>query len=173
MKMKIALVFILFFFTHSFAQKKVKKANTFYVCLPCHNSCDTLLFNKPGKCNICDMSLVSVNDINSDKYKKTISICFYLQDGVEVLDFAGPLEVFTAAGFDVSIVSKNRDTIYTQGTLSIIPSYSIDNAPDTDVIVFFGGNTQLPSNDTTIISWIKSRAATTKYFMSVCTGAFF
>ena len=35
---------------------------------------------------------------------KKMTIAFYLQNGVEVLDFAGPLEVFTTSGFQVFTV---------------------------------------------------------------------
>ncbi len=38
-------------------------------------------------------------------------VLFYLQDGVEVLDFAGPMEVFRTAGFDVTVVAKTKSPI--------------------------------------------------------------
>jgi putative intracellular protease/amidase len=71
---------------------------------------------------------------------KRLKICFYLQDGVEVLDFAGPMEVFSYAGFEVFTVSKTKDPIISQGILKIIPDYGINNAPPADILAFFGGN---------------------------------
>ena len=101
-----------------------------------------------------------------------MTICFYLQDGVEVLDFAGPMEVFAYAGFHIFTVSRNKEPITSQGFLKILPDYSIDDAPPADILAFFGGNSGEPSGDPAVISWIKSRETATRYFFSVCTGAF-
>ena len=101
-----------------------------------------------------------------------LSVCFYLQDGVEVLDFAGPMEVFTDAGFKVFTVSRTKAPIKSQGVLTLVPDYSIEDAPPADILAFFGGNPGPSMRDTTLISWIRSRRAGTRYFFSVCTGAF-
>jgi transcriptional regulator GlxA family with amidase domain len=114
----------------------------------------------------------ALKDFKKKETSKDLSICFYLQDGVEVLDFAGPLEVFSAAGFKVFIVSRTKDKIAAQGTLAIMPDYSIEDAPPADIMVFFGGNTNTSSNDPALISWIQSRKKSTEYFLSICTGAF-
>jgi transcriptional regulator GlxA family with amidase domain len=100
------------------------------------------------------------------------TIAFYLQNGIEILDFAGPMEVFVDAGYKVFTVSKTKDPIYAQGVLKIVPDYSIEDAPPSDVLAFFGGNTGPSSGDTALITWIKSRQPQTKYFFTVCTGAF-
>jgi transcriptional regulator GlxA family with amidase domain len=105
-------------------------------------------------------------------YHKKMSICFYLQDGVELLDFAGAMEVFSYAGFQVFTVSKNKVPLVSQGILKITPDYSIDNAPPSDILAFFGGNYDPVSADEVVIKWARSRKAATHYFFSVCTGAF-
>lgn len=145
-----------------------------FVCAPCGGSCDKMTFEKAGNCPHCGMKLI---DKNSSEAKETtneteIKICFYLQDNVEVLDFAGPLEIFRVAGFDVFTVSKTKGPIKSQGMLTITPDYSITDAPSADMMVFFGGAHGGPSKDAELISWIKSRKDKTTYFMSVCTGAF-
>jgi transcriptional regulator GlxA family with amidase domain len=101
-----------------------------------------------------------------------MTIGLYLQDGVEVLDFAGPLEVFALAGFKIFTVSLRKEPITTQGILTIVPDYGIDEAPAADMLAFFGGEADRVSRDPVLISWIKSRQASTTYFFSVCTGAF-
>ena len=106
-----------------------------------------------------------------DGNDKHLKVLFYLQDGVEVLDFAGPMEVFSYAGFDVSVVSKTKDPIVSQGILKIIPDYSIDDAPSADILAFFGGNAAVAVQDTQVIEWLRS-AKTPEYYFSVCTGAF-
>ena len=152
------------------SDKKTTSGKVIFVCAPCSGSCDTLTFEKPGKCPHCSMTLINISDI--EQTQKELTICFYLQDNVELLDFAGPMEVFVVAGFNVFTVSKTKDKITSQGTLNIIPDYSIQDAPASDVMVFFGGAHSAPTNDDTVISWIQSRKKTTEYFMSVCTGAF-
>lgn len=102
---------------------------------------------------------------------KKLTVAFYLQNGVEVLDFAGPMEVFSYAQFQVFTVSKTKDPIVSQGILKIIPDYSIDDAPKADIIAFFGGNAGNASNDPKVIDWLK-RQPTPDYYFSVCTGAF-
>jgi transcriptional regulator GlxA family with amidase domain len=105
--------------------------------------------------------------MNQKKYK----VAFYLQDGVEVLDFAGPMEVFSYAQFEVFTVSKTKDPITSQRILKILPDYSINDAPKADIIAFFGGNAGNAYKDTQVIDWLKKQPVPDFYF-SVCTGAF-
>lgn len=100
------------------------------------------------------------------------TICFYLYDGVEILDFAGPMEVFSYAGFKVFTVSKTKEPLMSQGILKIIPEYSIADAPPADIFAVFGGDDEVAADDPEVISWIKSRDQATKSYFSVCTGAF-
>jgi transcriptional regulator GlxA family with amidase domain len=102
-----------------------------------------------------------------------MTICFYLQDGVEVLDFAGPMEVFSYAGFKIFTVSKKKEPLLSQGILRVIPEYCIDDAPPSDILAFFGGDSGVAAEDPAVIAWVQSRKAETKYYFSVCTGAFF
>ncbi len=155
-----------------FAQTK-KETDLAYFCQLCNNACDEIAFEKPGKCPHCNMELVKMSkaDRKAELSRKPVTIAFYLQDGIEVLDFAGPMEVFAYAGFKVFTVSKTKDPIISQGILKVIPDYSIADAPPSDIIAFFGGNAGSGFDDK-VISWLKSREKKTEYFFSVCTGAF-
>lgn len=104
--------------------------------------------------------------------EKKIRICFYLQNNVEILDFAGPMEAFAYAGFEVFTVSKTKDPIKSQGILTIIPDYSIADAPDADIMVFFGGNSGVAANDPDVIAWVKKKEKQAEHLVSVCSGAF-
>lgn len=147
-----------------------------YFCGICGGSCDTLVFAKPGVCPHCGMPLIHMSFAERrsllQNYNKEMTICFYLQDGVEVLDFAGPMEVFAYAGFHVFTVSRKKEPIVTQGILTILPDYSIEDAPPSDIMAFFGGNSGPSSKDSGVMEWIKRRKSSTSYFFSVCTGAF-
>ncbi len=134
-----------------------------YVCPPCGSDCDHLVFDKPGSCPHCQMPLIA---------KKAVkTIAFYLQDGVEILDFAGPMEVFSYAGYEVFTVSKSKEPIMAQRILRVLPDYSIEDAPKADILAFFGGNAGVAYQDKDVMDWIKSQTAVDYYF-SVCTGAF-
>jgi len=133
-----------------------------YICPPCGSACDKEVHDAPGVCSHCNMVLV-----RKDRSK---TIAFYLQDRVEVLDFAGPMEVFSYAGYKVFTVSKTREPIKSQGILTVVPDYSIEDAPEADILAFFGGNSNTPTNDKDVINWVKSQEV--DYHFSVCTGAF-
>ena len=144
-----------------------------WYCQPCQGDCDTIACAAAGTCVHCGMALVKQpkKKFNKTTPTKKMNILFYLQEGVEVLDFAGPMEVFANAGFTVSIVSKTKSPVTSQGILKIIPDYSIDDAPAADILAFFGGNSGNASNDPMVINWIKTQPAPAYYF-SVCSGAF-
>lgn len=134
-----------------------------YMCPPCNSTCDEIHYDTPGVCLHCNMVLVKKND------SKTIA--FYLQDGVEVLDFAGPMEVFVYAGYNVFTVSADKSPIRSQGILKVTTDYTLKNAPEADILAFFGGNSRAAFGNKKVIDWVKSQPDV-DYHFSVCTGAF-
>ena len=156
--------------------QRASKQDAAWFCGICGGSCDTLVFTAPGVCPHCGMTLLHMTFADRqallNNYHKQMTICFYLQDGVEVLDFAGPMEVFAYAGFHVFTVSKTKAPIISQGILKVLPDYSIDDAPPADIMAFFGGNSGPSSTDNSVMAWIRGRRSSTSYFFSVCTGAF-
>jgi len=165
--MKQSLLTLLISFAISYCSAQAANSGP-YACPPCNSTCDTISFSKEGTCTHCGMSLVKKASLT----QKPMTVCLYLQNGVEVLDFAGPMEVFSYAGAKIFTVSKTKAPIKSQGILTIIPDYDITNAPSFDILAVFGGNSGNASEDPNVIAWIKSRQPTTKYYFSVCTGAF-
>lgn len=148
---------------------RAQSEDSVFVCPPCNSSCDELTFVAAGTCPHCSMSLVHQDSITLLKDDRT-AVAFYLQSGVEVLDFAGPLEVLTYAGFKVFTVSKTKDPIISQGVLRVLPDYDLEDAPPADIIAVFGGNGFNTSQDTAVVNWIKNQQQAQIHF-SVCTGA--
>lgn len=141
-----------------------------YVCPPCGCQTDSQTYDRPGNCAECGMMLVLKSSL---KKENRMRIAFYLQNNVEVLDFAGPMEVFSYAGFEVFTVSKTKEPIKSQGILTINPDYSISDAPPADVLAFFGGgNAAKASDDPELLAWIRRQSDAVRYYFSVCTGAF-
>ncbi len=148
-----------------------QQSNQVYVCPPCNNHCDDLKSDKAGVCSHCNMTLILEEDLKNYKTPMKKRIAFYLQSGVEILDFAGPMEVFAYAGYEVFTVSKTKEPITSQGILKIIPDYDINDAPEAGILAFFGGNSSAASKNTAVINWVKSQQ-NIEYHFSVCTGAF-
>jgi transcriptional regulator GlxA family with amidase domain len=108
-------------------------------------------------------------------------------DGVEVLDFAGPFEVFSRtrlvpgldsrrsedeAPFHVFTVARTRETIHATGDLLVVPHHSFADAPKIDLLVVPGGfGTRPLMNDTPTLDWIRTVARSARKVTSVCSGA--
>ena len=142
-----------------------------YVCPPCGFDCHDLTFSEPGKCTVCGMKLIN------QKLMKNVAI--FLYEGVEILDFSGPGEVFAAAssytevgGFNVYTVAATKDPITSQGFVKIMPTYSIEDCPKPNIIVLPGGNTGPSIDNPAVIKWVQEEMAEGDYRLSVCTGAF-
>ncbi len=99
-------------------------------------------------------------------------VAILLFDGVDVIDYAGPFEVFMNAPMEVFTVSPNGATVTTAGGMKVIPTYSFDNAPAADALLVPGGNVRTIKSDPATLAWIKQREAQGNYIMSVCNGAF-
>jgi putative intracellular protease/amidase len=102
---------------------------------------------------------------------KKVAILIF--DGVQVIDYSGPLEVFSDAGFDVFTVaaSKNPVTTAAGDAVLLTPRYTFANAPQADLIVIPGGNFEATKNSATT-EWIKRETRHAEHTMSVCNGAF-
>ena len=111
---------------------------------------------------------------------KRRNVGIFIFDDVEVLDFAGPFEVFNVTGevldpapFHTYTIALTDNPIQARGQLSINPHYSIENCPQLDILLIPGGNgRKILRNDPTILEWVKNQYANVEYMLSVCTGAF-
>jgi putative intracellular protease/amidase/YHS domain-containing protein len=93
-------------------------------------------------------------------------------NGMELLDFAGPAEVFGSAGFQVRTVAATRTPVKCMGLVTLTPHYTFDDCPPPDIIVIPGGNTRTVSKDKRLIDWLLKVSPEAEVTMSVCTGAF-
>jgi transcriptional regulator GlxA family with amidase domain len=103
----------------------------------------------------------------------------FLFDDMELMDFAGPYEVFTAVNLaleemlcKVYTISETGSTIKTINGLQVLPDFSIDNSPQPEILVIPGGNgTRQLVNNLSFIQWLKSSAEKSEIVFSVCSGA--
>jgi len=122
---------------------------------------------------------------------RTLNIGIYVFDDMEVLDFAGPFEVFMTASrlymrafggegdasqaappFAVFTIADTRRLIRARGALSLQPHFVIANRPPIDVFIVPGGIVNAEMARPEIIAWIAETARAATVTASVCTGAF-
>ena len=121
----------------------------------------------------------------SNDARNTVGILIF--DDVEVLDFAGPFEVFsrtrTVAGadsrrtddsapFQTFTVARTPDAVTAVGGLKVLPHYAWSDAPPIDILVVPGGfGTRALLHDEATLAWIREMAGRSRQVTSVCTGA--
>jgi transcriptional regulator GlxA family with amidase domain len=114
--------------------------------------------------------------------KKQVGILIF--ENVEVLDFCGPFEVFSAtrlneerrreeaSPFNVFLVAETRQPIVTTGGMKVLPDYDLDDCPKLDILVVPGGwGTRKEMGNDRLLRWIAARAAQVETLTSVCTGS--
>jgi transcriptional regulator GlxA family with amidase domain len=114
---------------------------------------------------------------NGPVSQRTVAILAF--DDMEVLDFAGPYEVFNVAGelgegepFSVFSVGLTGAPVVGRGGFTVLPTYALDEAPPPDLLVVPGGaGTRALTKDERLLAWVRERAAEVELLLSVCTGA--
>jgi transcriptional regulator GlxA family with amidase domain len=115
----------------------------------------------------------------------TRNVGIYIFDEVEVLDFAGPFEVFSVASrvkpvlqpgvpkpFEVFTIADMIRSVRARGGLVVQPAYDITNHPKIDLFIVPGGVVTAELKRKSVIEWIAKSAAASSITASVCTGAF-
>lgn len=109
--------------------------------------------------------------------KPTVAILLF--DEVEVLDFAGPFEVFAVTdeladyrAFQVVTVAPQPQPIRARNGLTVTPDYSIANCPPPAILIVPGGfGTRALLRDQDVLNWIKHVNTHADIVASVCTGS--
>lgn len=116
---------------------------------------------------------------------KRTAVAILVFPDVEVLDFAGPLEVFSVtrlneetrysdiSPFDAFLVAETEEPLVTTGGLRVIPRYGFETCPPHQILVVPGGlGTRVQVDNARMIQWIRERAPGLQTLTSVCTGSF-
>jgi cyclohexyl-isocyanide hydratase len=93
--------------------------------------------------------------------------------GFELLDLAGPLDVFARAP-DVKAltIAKRKEPVIPDLAPAIAPDHSFEDAPPFDVLFVPGGHGIGASfQDDAMLDFLAARARRAQYVTSVCTGA--
>jgi transcriptional regulator GlxA family with amidase domain len=108
-----------------------------------------------------------------------LNIGIFLFDHVELLDFAGPYEVFSVTSelndyqlFKTFTITRDGNEIKTVNGLKVVPDYSFDNHPPIDILIIPGGvGTKEEMNKPAVLEWLQRNYETSEITFSVCSGA--
>jgi putative intracellular protease/amidase len=139
-----------------------------FICIPCERDCDKLVFDKPGICPHCNMTLVKQTD--DLREKKAGKVAILLFEGVQIIDFTGPFEVLGQAGYDVITVSANP-SVKTNMGMRVTSDFTFANCPEVGIFIIPGGNISGTRASVEAVQWIKQYAEKSDLVMSVCNGA--
>ena len=100
-------------------------------------------------------------------------------DEAEVLDVAGPFEVFSVAGrrdeldpFRVSLIAERAGPVRMRNGFVVQPHFTIADAPAIDLLLIPGGyGTRRELHNAGLIEWIRTTAGRAELVLSVCTGS--
>ncbi len=111
--------------------------------------------------------------------QKQWNVAIFMFDDVEVLDFAGPFEVFAVARyedgtqpFNVYLVSENGKRVVARNGLKIDVDYSMANCLQPDLLLIPGGQgTRTLMHNENVRAWIQSQYDGVEHLLTVCTGS--
>lgn len=130
------------------------------------------------------------NNIDS-ALKKHLVVEFVVTDGADLIDFAGPAEVFNFVRLPgqandspyieyivsdkldpVKLLggSDNFDPAKLPGGFVVTPNYTFDTAPPADLVFVGGQGRYTPTQKE--LDWLRARHDQKQMVMSVCTGAY-
>jgi transcriptional regulator GlxA family with amidase domain len=118
-------------------------------------------------------------DLRALVQTRTLDVAILLFPEVEVLDFAGPFEVFAVASridrghppFRVRTVAAQK-TILARHGLAVTPHACFADRPPVDVLIVPGGIVDQPLADAATLDWVAATTRQAVLTASVCTGAF-
>jgi putative intracellular protease/amidase len=100
-----------------------------------------------------------------------IRVGIVLFDGVQIIDFAAPYEVFGQARFRVFTVSMDGKPVTAEMGLKVTPDHAMADAPAMDVLVVPGGSVHAAMRDASLLAALRARSPSARHVLSICTGA--
>ena len=109
--------------------------------------------------------------------KRNVAILLF--PDVEVLDFAGPFEVFAVTDelrdydtFNVFTVADTPASIRARNGLVVVPDHMLESCPTPHLLIVPGGaGTRRLFHQPAVLDWLRAKAQSAELVMSVCTGS--
>lgn len=117
--------------------------------------------------------------------QRTLEVNILLFPDVEILDFAGPYEVFSVAArvakrdkllahpaFRVRTIAAEPALLTVRHGLQVLPDAGFADESPCDLLIVPGGVVTQPLRDPATLAWVRATSARAAVTASVCTGAF-
>lgn len=121
-------------------------------------------YDRPGICPTDGMELI-------DKTTR-LRIAVLVYDGVQDIDYSGPMEVFGQSGATIFTVASSTDSVHSAWGLKMTPDFDLEHAPQADIVIVPGGDVGKIMGRPEALAWLRARALDSRAMLSVCTGAF-
>jgi len=109
-------------------------------------------------------------------------VAIVIHEGVQVLDVAGPIDVFAEANsfiphedrYETVLIAETREPLRTSSGMRLIADRSFAESDDAFSILLVAGGPGLPEapRDPVMSAWLVEASARAALYGSVCTGAF-
>jgi putative intracellular protease/amidase len=145
------------------------KAKTTYVCQMANHHHMTANgpakeYDRPGICPTDGAELIAKNSL--------LRVAVLVFEGVQDIDYAGPMEVFGQTGANLFTVGATTEAVHSTYGIRMQPDFDIDHAPAADVLLVPGGNVGAVMGNPKVLAWLRQRNGEVSTVLSVCTGAF-
>ena len=125
---------------------------------------------------VCPALSARGEDVTVSAAAKRVAVLVF--SGVELLDFAGPAEIFAGARddeqnplFEVYTVGIAKKPIKSMRFLTLTPQFDATDAGKPDILVLPGGNVEAVMNNAALLQWIEQQREAGCLLFSVCNGA--
>lgn len=121
-------------------------------------------YDKPGICPTDGMEMIAKNS--------RLRVAVLVFNGVQDIDYGGPMEVFGQTGAQIFTVAATTDSVRSTFGIHMQPDYAFESAPAADIIVVPGGDISSVIHNPKMMDWLRQRSTDSRAILSVCTGAF-
>lgn len=124
----------------------------------------------------------STMKLDASMHIKRVGIVLF--NDIEVLDFCGPFEVFSAvrlneerrreehSPFEVLLVAERAEPVTTTGGMSVLPHHTFETCPKLDIVLCPGGwGTRRELTNPIMLEWLRKQAVEAETLAAVCTGS--
>ena len=103
----------------------------------------------------------------------TITVGFLVFPGIQLLDLAGPSEIFSALpDGDIHLFWKTREPLACSAGMRFYPTTTLGEGPLLDVLCIpGGGGINALLLDKEVQAWVQHQGSAARFVTSVCTGA--
>jgi cyclohexyl-isocyanide hydratase len=104
---------------------------------------------------------------------EAVKVVFLVFPGITQLDFTGPAQILSRLGnVRIDSVWKTRDPIATDSGFAIVPSATLGERREADLVCVAGGaGCHDVMDDDETLGWLREVAGSARYVTSVCTGS--